>query len=383
MLDLQVTKRQGDFLVDVSFIAPDIGVTALFGRSGAGKTSVINMVAGLVRPERGHIIVNGRTLFDAARGIHVPPEKRRMGYIFQDGRLFPHLSVRSNLTYGMRLSPTSEHRVALNDVVDLLDIGHLLHRRPAKLSGGEKQRVAIGRALLTSPNLLLMDEPLASLDGHRKAEVLPFLSRLCSELSTPILYVSHSLEEVLNLADTMVLMDEGGVAASGRVEDLMSRTDLQRLTGAEDQGTVMATTVDGHMDGLTRLRFQGGVMWVPQVAAATGSRVRVRIAARSVAIALCEPRQTSIQNVFRGTVNAISNGPGDWQDVHMDIGCPLTARITSRARHTLALSPGKQVFALVKSAAVSRGHLNASTQMAVDSQSRPTINASSAFLTTP
>lgn len=218
------------------------------------------MVAGLVRPDRGHIIVNGRILFDAAKGLHVPPEKRRMGYIFQDGRLFPHLSVKSNLTYGMRLTPPSEHHVLLNDVVDLLGIGHLLHRRPAKLSGGEKQRVAIGRALLTSPTLLLMDEPLASLDRSRKSELLPFLSRLCSELSTPILYVSHSLEEVLGLVDTLVLIDEGRVTASGPIEDLMGGSDLQRLTGAQDLGTVIATTVDGHVDGLTRLRFQGGVM---------------------------------------------------------------------------------------------------------------------------
>jgi molybdate transport system ATP-binding protein len=367
MLDLQVIKKQGDFLIDISFIAPDIGVTALFGRSGAGKTSVVNMVAGLVRPDNGHIIVNGRTLFDAAKGIHVPPEKRRMGYIFQDGRMFPHLSVKSNLSYGMRLTPPSERHVALNDVVDLLGIGHLLHRRPAKLSGGEKQRVAIGRALLTSPTLLLMDEPLASLDRRRKAEVLPFLSRLCSELSTPILYVSHSLEEVLSLADTMMLMDDGRVAASGPIEDLMSRSDLQRFFGAEDLGTVIATTVDGHLEGLTRLRFQGGVIWIPKVPAPTGSRVRVRIAARSVAIALHEPRETSVQNIFRGTVIAIANGPGDLLDVQMDIGCPLTARITSRAMHTLALSPGKQVCALLKSVAVLRGHLNESVQTAVDS----------------
>jgi molybdate transport system ATP-binding protein len=366
MLDLRLVKQQGEFLVDISFTAPDIGVTALFGQSGAGKTSVINMVAGLVRPDRGRIIINGRTLFDAAKGIHVPPEQRRMGYIFQDGRLFPHLSVKSNLTYGMRLTPPCRRHLALNDVVELLDLGRLLHRRPAKLSGGEKQRVAIGRALLTSPGLLLMDEPLASLDGRRKAEVLPFLSRLCSELSLPILYVSHSLEEVLNLADTMVLMDNGSVAASGPIEEVMSQNDLQRLTGVDDLGTVIPTTVDGHADGLTRLRFQGGVFRVPQVTAATGSRVRVRIAARSVAIALDEPPHISVQNVFRAIVKEISNGPGNWLDVHMDIGCPLTARITARSRQTLALSAGMQVFALVKSAAVSRGHLNASARMPAD-----------------
>ena len=366
MLDVKVIKQQGDFRVDVSFDAPDIGVTALFGQSGAGKTSVINMVAGLVRPDRGHIVVNGRTLFDAVKGLHVPPERRRMGYIFQDGRLFPHLSVRSNLTYGMRLTPVRDRHVALDDVVDLLGLGHLLHRRPAKLSGGEKQRVAIGRALLTSPALLLMDEPLASLDRSRKAEVLPFLSRLCSELSTPILYVSHSLEEVLNLADTMVLLDKGGVAASGPIEDLMSRSDLQRLTGADDLGTVIATTVEAHEDGLTRLRFKGGAMWVPAVAAPNGNRVRVRIGARSVAIALQEPMETSVQNIFRGTVQSISNGRGELLDVHLDIGCPLLARITPRAMHRLALTPGKPVFALVKSVAVSRGHLNTSVPTDID-----------------
>lgn len=364
MLDLKLTKQQGDFQIDISFIAPDIGVTALFGRSGAGKTSVINMVAGLVRPDRGHIIVNGRTLFDAAKGVIVPPEKRRMGYIFQDGRLFPHLSVQSNLTYGMRLTPSSERHIALDDVVDLLGLQRLLHRRPAKLSGGEKQRVAIGRALLTSPTLLLMDEPLASLDSHRKAEVLPFLSRLCNELSTPILYVSHSLEEILNLADTMVLMDEGRVAASGAIDDLMNRRDLQKFIGADDVGTVIATIVNGHSDGMTQLSFPGGVMRVPQVAVSPGSRMRVHIAARSVSIALHEPLETSVQNIFKGVVVEISEGPCGLLDVQLDIGCSLISRITPRALHNLSLSPGKQVFASVKSVAVSRGHLNTSHRSA-------------------
>jgi molybdate transport system ATP-binding protein len=367
MLDVNLIRQQGDFRLDVAFRSPDVGVTALFGRSGAGKTSVVNMVAGLVRPDRGHIVVNSRTLFDAAKGLHVPPEKRRVGYIFQDGRLFPHLSVKSNLTYGMHLTPPSERHVALNDVVDLLGIGHLLHRRPAKLSGGEKQRVAIGRALLTSPALLLMDEPLASLDRSRKAEVMPFLSRLCGELSTPILYVSHSLEEVLNLADTMVLLDEGRVAASGPIEDLMNRPDLQRSTGADDLGTVMATTVDAHADGLSRLHFKGGILWVPEVDAPRGSRLRVRIGARSVAIALREPPDTSIQNIFPGRVTAITNGPGELLDVHMDIGCPLLARITPRAMQALALTPGKAVYALVKSVAISRGNFSASLDPQIDS----------------
>jgi molybdate transport system ATP-binding protein len=357
VLDLHVVKRQGGFLVDAAFVSPDVGVTALFGRSGAGKTSVVNMAAGLVRPDEGRIVVNGRVLFDGGRGIHVPPEKRRIGYIFQDGRLFPHLTVAANLTYGMQLTPRAERRVTLDAVVELLGIGHLLGRRPARLSGGEKQRVAIGRALLTSPALLLMDEPLASLDRGRKAEVLPFLSRLVGELSVPILYVSHSLGEILNLADTMVLMDEGRVAAAGPVEALMSRPDLQRLAGGEGPGTVVATTVAAHEDGMSRLGFPGGFLWVPKIRAAVGSRVRVRIAARSVAIALEPPHHTSFQNVLPGRVAAVTGRPGEMADVRVEVGFPLLARITPRALRSLDLTPGKPVYAMVKSAAVSRGHL--------------------------
>ena len=260
MLDVRLKRRQGDFFVDASFKSDDVGVTALFGRSGAGKTSFINMVAGLVRPDEGHIIVNGRCLFDSQNSIDLPPEKRRVGYVFQEGRLFPHLSVRSNLTYGMRLTPKSERFVSLDQVVHLLGIEHLIDRHPAKLSGGEKQRVAIGRALLTSPSILLMDEPLASLDAARKAEVLPFISRLSDEFSIDILYVSHSLEEILNLADSMVVFDSGRTVAMGSIEELMSRRDLQNLTGYTDCGAVISTALESHDEaaGLTHLRFPGG-----------------------------------------------------------------------------------------------------------------------------
>jgi len=183
MIDIRVKRKQGEFVVDTAFVSEGVGVTALFGDSGAGKTSVINMVAGLISPDEGRIEVNGSLLFDSEKRVHVPPEKRRIGYVFQDGRLFPHLSVRSNLRYGMRLTPGAEHHVPFDEVVRLLGIEHVLGRRPAKLSGGEKQRVAIGRALLTNPSLLLMHEPLASLDGARKAEILPFIARLSKEFS--------------------------------------------------------------------------------------------------------------------------------------------------------------------------------------------------------
>jgi molybdate transport system ATP-binding protein len=223
MLEVQVRRKQGDFTMDAAFSAEKSGITALFGPSGAGKTSIVNMVAGLTRPDEGRIVMNGRCLFDSARGIDEPPQKRRVGYIFQDARLFPHLSVRGNLAYGMRLPSKSEQYVDFDQVVQLLGIAPLLDRRPARLSGGEKQRVAIGRALLCSPSLLLMDEPLASLDDSRKSEILPFISRLYHDFSTPIMYVSHVLKEIESLAHHLVFLENGRVIASGRFEEVKTR----------------------------------------------------------------------------------------------------------------------------------------------------------------
>ncbi|WP_300674904.1 molybdenum ABC transporter ATP-binding protein [Desulfoluna sp.] len=231
MLTLQITHRQGQFALDVDMEAPGTGVTALYGPSGAGKTSIVNMVAGLLRPDAGRITINGLCLFDANQKINLPPEKRRIGYVFQEGRLFPHLSVRANLTYGMRLTPARIRFVDFDAVVELLGIGHLLSRRPAGLSGGEKQRVAIGRALLTSPAMLLMDEPLASLDAVRKDEVIPFIKRLGNHVSIPILYVSHELNEIRSLATHMILLEEGRQVGSGTPEELLSRPELGALWG--------------------------------------------------------------------------------------------------------------------------------------------------------
>ncbi len=225
MLEVTVRKRLGRFAIEASFVSQGVGVTALFGRSGAGKTSVVNMVAGLLRPEAGRIVVNDHVMFDSVSGVNVPPEKRRIGYVFQDGRLFPHLSVRGNLTYGMKLVSPAQRYLSLSQVVDLLGIGHLLEARPVRLSGGEKQRVAIGRALLTSPRLLLMDEPLASLDEPRKAEVLPFIARLTGELSIPILYVSHDVDEIACLADKVIIVENGRIKTSCQVKDLLSQLD--------------------------------------------------------------------------------------------------------------------------------------------------------------
>ena len=222
MLDMNVCRRQGHFFIKAAISLAEVGITALFGPSGSGKTSIVNMLAGLLRPDTGHIIVNGRCIFDAARGIEVPVHRRRIGYVFQDGRLLPHLTVRANLNFGLRLTPAERRYIAFDAVVQLLGINHLLERRPARLSGGEKQRVAIGRALLTSPELLLMDEPLASLDSVRKAEVLPFVRRLGREFSIPIIYVSHALEEILNIADYLVVLDNGRIKISGSVGSLLT-----------------------------------------------------------------------------------------------------------------------------------------------------------------
>ena len=236
-VEIGIKHKQGDFSISVFFQGAESGVTALYGPSGAGKTSVVNMVAGLLRPDAGRIAINGRCLFDSVRRIDLPPEKRRIGYVFQDGRLLPHLSVRANLVYGMHRTPPDRRFVHLDQVVELLGIGHLLKRRPARLSGGEKQRVAIGRALLTSPSLLLMDEPLASLDMARKAEVLPFIVRMGREFAIPVLYVSHALDEILGLATHMVVMANGRVLASGEVGTLLSRPELQPHFGRADCGT--------------------------------------------------------------------------------------------------------------------------------------------------
>ncbi len=212
-MEIRICRKQGAFLLDVDFQGAPGGVTALFGPSGAGKTTVANMVAGLIRPDSGRIVVNGHCFFDSGTGLDLPPEKRRVGYVFQDGRLFPHLCVRDNLLYGMRLVPVGERFIDFNGVVELLGVGHLLKRRPEGLSGGEGQRVALGRALLRSPALLIMDEPLASLDAARKAEILPFFRRVNEQFRVPVLYVSHDEAEIRVLAHRVVYVEEGRVAS--------------------------------------------------------------------------------------------------------------------------------------------------------------------------
>lgn len=356
MLDVDVRVGRGAFALDARF-ASDAPIVALFGRSGSGKTTLVEAIAGLVRPREGRIVIDGRTLFDSANGIDLAPEERRVGFVFQDTLLFPHLSVASNLVYGERLTPPGERFVERERVLRLLGLEPLFHRRPATLSGGEKQRVAIGRALLASPRILLMDEPLASLDASRKSEILHYIELLRDELRLPIVYVSHALEEVTRLADSLVLLAEGRTLASGSLAQVMARADLKPHLGRYEAGGVIEARVARHDEAyeLTVLAFDGGELVVPNVDALPGETVRARIRARDVALALEAPRRASFQNVLEGTVESCSDEFGAIVDVRLRVGAtPLVARVTRKAARELELEPGRRVFALVKAIAIDR-----------------------------
>jgi molybdate transport system ATP-binding protein len=364
MLEVDVACPLGSLALEARFRA-DTGVTALFGRSGAGKTSIINAIAGLLRPRQGRIALDGEALFDSRRGIDLPRHRRRIGYVFQEARLFPHLTVRQNLLYGRWFTPRGQRRGGLDEVVGLLGIAPLLARRPGTLSGGEKQRVAIGRALLASPRLLLMDEPLASLDHQRKAEILPYLDRLRGESRVPIVYVSHALDEVTRLADTLVIVSDGRVAAVGPLAEIMGRVDLGPLTGRAEAGSVLNATVARHDDryALSELAILGQALLVPRLDEPVGSAVRLRILARDVAIATASPEAISIRNQLRGRIASLEVEAGPFAELTVDLGgAALRARLTRLAVDELGLRPGLAVTALVKAVAVERrlmgpGHL--------------------------
>ncbi len=354
-LDVDLKAKVGDFEITAAFRA-DAGITALFGPSGAGKTSLVNMLAGLESPTQGRIIVQGDVLFDGAQGINLAPEQRRLGYVFQESRLFPHMTVAGNLSYGRRLVPEGIARVDYDAVVSLLALEPLLTRRPRTLSGGERQRVAIGRAILAAPRLLLMDEPLANLDAPRRAEILPFIEELRREFDISIVYVSHNMDEIVRLADQLIVMSRGAVVAQGPVDEINARLDLRPLTGRWDAGAVLTTTVAelDSQDRLTRLSFPGGDLWLPHVDLAIGSPLRIRVHARDVSLALEPPTGVSVLNVFAGEVIEVGEDDGPQVDVLIDIGTPLWARITKRSQRELDIVPGRKVHAMIKAMAVDR-----------------------------
>jgi molybdate transport system ATP-binding protein len=344
---------RGDFTLDVDLTLPGRGVTALFGASGSGKTTLLRLIAGLERAEGGEISVNGQVWQDGTRFL--PTYRRPLGYVFQEASLFPHLSLRRNLEFGMQRVAATERKVSLEQAIELLGIGHLLERRPDSLSGGERQRVGIARALAVSPRILLMDEPLAALDLARKQEILPYLERLHDELAIPVLYVSHAPEEVARLADHLVVMEAGKTVASGPLTETLARLDLPIRLG-EDAGVVLDGVVaerDGHWH-LARVGFPGGSVWARDGGHELGHRVRVRILARDVSLALTRHSGTSILNTLPAVVDELAD------DAHPALalvrlnvgGSPLLARLTRRSAHALALAPGQLVYAQIKAVAL-------------------------------
>lgn len=345
-----------DFRLQVDLDVPATGVTGVFGPSGAGKTTLLRCLSGLERSPGGFMRLGDQVWQDESQGLYVPIARRSVGYVFQEPRLFPHLNVRSNLRYGLERTPTADRRVSLDQVVHILGIARLLDRRPGTLSGGEKQRVAIGRALLTSPRLLLLDEPLVGLDLARRREILSFITRAHRELAIPIMYVSHAVSEILQLADRVVLLKEGRIVMVGTVNDMLSSVDLSEISGARQLGAVIETRVESHEPefGLTRLAFSQQLLYVPLQALDIGAPLRVHIHARDVVLALGPPATPiSVLNVLEATVVEVRDGHGASADITLDVGCVLVARITRKSLTTLNLQSGQRVWAYIKTVALS------------------------------
>jgi molybdate transport system ATP-binding protein len=352
MLEVALRHAFDGFTLDARFAAPP-GVTVLFGRSGSGKTTIVNAVAGLLTPDEGRIAVGDWVLLDTARRLRLPPHRRRLGYIFQEGRLFPHLTVRQNLSYGAWFAPRGATREQFGRVVDLLGIGALLDRRPGALSGGEKQRVAIGRALLSAPRLILADEPLAALDEARKAEILPYFERLRDEVNVPILYVSHSASEVARLATTVIALEAGRVVAQGPAVEVLGDPAVLPAGAREAGALLTARVVAHHDDGLSELSAGGLPLFLPRLALPPGATLRLRIAAHEVILARQRPEGLSALNILPGTVTELRPGEGPGALVALDTPAGrLLARITQRSARALELSPGVAVHAVIKTVSV-------------------------------
>ena len=356
MIDVALTKAVAGFALEVAF-QNTAGVTALFGRSGSGKSMTLGLIAGLAKPDHGHVRVGSETLLDTRAGIRVPMHRRRVGLVFQDSHLFPHLSVRQNLLFGRWFAPKADRTIAFDPVIDTLGIGALLDRRPASLSGGERQRVAIGRALLASPRLLLFDEPLAALDRARKLEILGLIERLRDEFTLPIVYVSHALEEVVRLATSVVVMEGGKVTASGAPEAVLGLT----YTGEDGRfgrvSIVMATI--GEQDpgyGLTALQHPAGTLWLAGEAGPAGRRVRALVHATDVSLAPGSVGPLSIRSTLAGTIAAVEHdGPLALVEITLRGGGVLLALVTRRAMDDLGLRKGAGVNALIKTVALDEG----------------------------
>jgi molybdate transport system ATP-binding protein len=362
-LRIHARKRLGAFELHCDVDLPLAGLTALFGASGSGKSTLIYLVAGLLRPDEGRIVAGTTVFCDRAAGFDLPVQRRALGVVFQDARLFPHLTVRQNLLFGFRRAGAraAPPRAGFDPVVELLGLAPHLGRRPHTLSGGERQRVAIGRALLAQPRLLLMDEPLASLDAPRKAEVMPYIERLRDEYDVPILYVSHAIDEVLRLATALVVLDGGRVAAAGPIADVLARRDVRNRLGGAEPGTLVFGTVRAHDEryGLSTLACDGFELHVPRVDLPPGAPIRARVQARDVALALARPADVSISNRLPGAIESVTPLSGAYAEVLVRLGpaTVLLARITRESADRLALVPGLPVWCLIKSVALDAGAL--------------------------
>jgi len=354
-LRIRVHLARSDFELHVDLDLPANGVTVLYGASGSGKTTLMRCVAGLERPAKGLIRVGQDLWQDDTQRIFVPTWQRNLGYVFQEASLFEHLNVQKNLAYGIKRSQKQGAAEALAGAIELLGIGHLMHRQPASLSGGERQRVAIARALATQPGLLLLDEPLAALDLARRQEILPWLEKMRDALRVPMLYITHSADEVARLADHLVVLENGSVKACGDAQDVLARVESPAIAG-EDAGVLLRGTValcDAHWH-LSQVEFPGGFIWVPDKGLALGQQVRLRVLARDISISTDEPQNTSIQNHLQGCIEAIVEDAHPSQAL-VQIRCGesiLLARVTHRAIAVLNLKTGSTVWALVKSVAV-------------------------------
>ncbi len=358
MLSVDVRLRRGAFQLDARFELPTPGVVALFGPSGCGKSTLINVIAGLLHADAGRVALRGEDLLDTGQGLCVAPERRRIGYVFQDARLFPHLSVAGNLEYARRRARGPRHLDAAR-ITDLLDLGALLARRTQQLSGGERQRVAIARALLSQPRLLLLDEPLASLDVGRREEVLPYLEVLRDELALPMVYVSHQFDEVLRLATHIALLENGRVIAQGGIGEMSLDARLRQRVGPDAVGAVLdgeVTGSDGGALALARVRVGGGELKVPARAPGVRRRLRIQVLARDIIVSTRPPQHLSVRNSLQGVVAAVSTDEGGADLIAIDIGGQtLLARVTHEATRELGLAPGLRVWALIKAVSL-RAH---------------------------
>jgi len=357
-VDFRYKLKRTDYSLDVDLKIPLRGITGIFGESGAGKTTLLRCIAGLETPTTGQLTIDGEVWQDTAQNISRPIHQRQIGYVFQEPRLFNHLHVRGNLEYGrsrLRKDATN-NAVEFEEIVELLGLTHLLHRAPDELSGGEAQRVAIARALLHGPRLVLMDEPLAALDRARKDEILPFLDRLHMELSIPIVYVSHNIEEVCRLCDHLVIIERGQVLAEGEIQSVLVGLNLPMLAG-EEAGSVLEGRIDAYDTeyDLTRLKFSGGTLLIPGRLGEKNTQLRLRIRAGDVSLCRSRPQDSTILNIIPVTIDEIQSGHGPYALVRLRAGNDLLmARLTRRSSDQLELKVGDQLLAQIKSVAVRR-----------------------------